>query len=180
MEISDKSILLAVRFNKEEGIRLLFEKYFIQLVLYVEYLVGDKAIAEDLIQELFVRLWQVNYLENFNGTDLKNYLFRSAKNSYLTYDKKKDLLKNSIDLAQVQVPEEVFFDFKEKQTDSVLKELGKLPERTQMVVKEVMVNRKKYQEVADEMSISINTVKSLLKDGTKKLRTKLLGTKSEQ
>lgn len=179
MGVSDKSIIQAIKSNKKEAMHLLFEKYFAQLVVYAEYLVRDKGMAEDIVQDLFVRLWQVNYLEKYKGVDLKYYLFRSTKNACLTYLKKQDLLKNPVDLKQIEIPDEVFFDINEEKIKKVGKELEKLPDRTQQVVKRVMVHRMKYQEVADEMSISINTVKSLLKDGIKKLRKNLLDTTND-
>ena len=51
--------------------------------------------------------------------------------------------------------------------------MEELPGRTRQVVECVMLRNLKYREVAEELGISINTVKFLLKEGTKRLRDRL-------
>ena len=61
-------------------------------------------------------------------------------------------------------------DIDEERMDALLQVVEKLPNRTRLVVEDVMVRNMKYQEVAEELGISVNTVKYLLKEGVKRLR----------
>lgn len=45
-----------------------------------------------------------------------------------------------------------------------------LPMRTRLVVEAVFIRGKKYKEVAEELNITVNTVKTLLASGLKQLR----------
>ena len=173
--LGDEIILVALKKNKSEGIRMLFEQYYFVLVVYTEQFVKDRGLSEDIVQDLFVRLWSQNYLEKLEPKDLRYYLFRSTKNAALTYLGKNDLLRNPEKLLQNQIAEDTRVQLDEAKLDRVINEVGRLSERTREVVVKVMMERKKYQEVADEMAISINTVKFLLKEGLKKLRRRLSG-----
>ncbi|WP_163713298.1 sigma-70 family RNA polymerase sigma factor [Mangrovibacterium lignilyticum] len=169
----DEVILDVLKSNKNEGIRMLFDQYYFVLVVYAEQFVKDRGVSEDIVQELFVRLWSHNYLEKIEPKDLRFYLYRSIKNTTLTHLGKNDLLRNPEELQSGQIAEEVLPRLDEVRLETVIKEVSKLSDRTREVVVKVMMEHKKYQEVADEMSISINTVKFLLKEGLKKIRSRL-------
>ena len=56
--------------------------------------------------------------------------------------------------------------------------LEKLPDKTRLVVTVVMLQEKMYKEAAEELGVSVNTVKTLLKQGMRELR-ELLKDKQE-
>jgi len=178
-KLTDEAILKLLRRDKSQGIRCLFDKYYVSLVVFGEQIVKDRNQSEDLVQELFVRLWTHDYLDNVQATDLRSYLFRSIRNSSLTNLKKNDSLKETVDLLDIQLPEDNNFSTNDRKVELALREIEKLPERTRKAIQLVMLERKKYQEVADEMEISVNTVKYLLKEGTKKLRDRLRDSEME-
>ena len=53
---------------------------------------------------------------------------------------------------------------------SIYAAINALPEKTRLVVTSVIVQNKKYKEAADELGVSVNTVKRLLSNGLKQLR----------
>ena len=54
-------------------------------------------------------------------------------------------------------------------------EIAEMPEQTRVIIQSVFFREMKYQEVADQLGISINTVKTLLKNGMRHLRERFVG-----
>ena len=77
MRKSDRDILDVFVKNRKEGVRMLFDRYYRPLVLYAGSLIDDDTMAEDLVQEFFVRLWEDDYLKHIEEKALSSYLFSS-------------------------------------------------------------------------------------------------------
>mgnify|MGYP005950977105 FL=1 len=169
----DKNILDLVHRDKSAGIRQLFGRYYRPLVLYADEYLKDQAAAEDIVQELFVKLWEEDYLLKIANTSLGAYLYSAVRNRCYSYIRQKDVLRGTKELDHVDIPVEWVADVDEERIDRVMKEMEELPDRTRQVVECVMLRNLKYREVAEELGISINTVKFLLKEGTKRLRDRL-------
>lgn len=171
--LANEEILCALEADKTKGIRLLFERYYHSLVIYSNRILFDPYKAEDTVQEVFVRLWEDDYLSKVPAAGLTSYLFTAVRNSCMTYNTRKDILKSPVELSDIDVPVEAFTSVDEERIERVMYEIGQLPPRTRQVVECVMLKGLKYKEAAAELNISVNTVKFLLKEGTQKLRTKL-------
>lgn len=178
MPQADKNILDLVRRDKVAGIQQLFGRYYRPLVLYADEYLKDQATAEDIVQELFVKLWEEDHLLKIVNTSLGAYLYSAVRNRCYSYVRQKDVLRGTKGLDYVDIPMEWIIDVDEERLDRVMKEIEELPDRTRQVVECVMLRDLKYREAAEELGISINTVKFLLKEGTKRLRDRLvtLGT----
>lgn len=59
--------------------------------------------------------------------------------------------------------------------DRVMAVIGRMPEQTRKVVDYVLMRDMKYQDAADELQVSLNTVKTLLRNGMRILREELKG-----
>ena len=101
---------------------------------------------------------------------MKTYLFRSVKNNCLNRLKKKDVQRGRLDLLREEVVEEEMMKLNDALIQEVESEIDRLPEQTREIIRGVFFREMKYQEVADLLGISINTVKTLLKNGIKHLR----------
>lgn len=173
MPQSDKNILDLVHRDKVAGIRQLFGRYYRPLVLYADEYLKDQAAAEDIVQELFVKLWEEDHLLKITNASLGAYLYSAVRNRCYSYVRQKDVLRGTKELDNVDIPVEWVADVDEERMDRVMKEIEELPARTRQVVECVMLRNLKYREAAEELEISINTVKFLLKEGTKRLRDRL-------
>ena len=103
MRKSDRDILDVFLKNRKEGVRMLFDRYYRPLVLYAGSLIDDDTMAEDLVQEFFVRLWEDDYLKHIEEKALVSYLFSSVRNSCYTYTHKKDVLRMRVDYTAIDV-----------------------------------------------------------------------------
>ena len=135
----------------------------------ISFLVSDEE-AEDAIQEVFINFWKDDTYQKIQNEVTKTYLFRSVKNNCLNRLKKKDVLRDRLDLFREDVAEEEMMMW----NDTLIQEVGtaieEMPEQTREIIQGVFFREMKYQEVADYLGISINTVKTLLKNGMRHLR----------
>lgn len=167
----DLLIMNLFRINPQEAFALMFETYHKQLCLYVVQLTDSFSIAEDIVQELFVSLWEKkNYLNI--AVNLRGYLFLAARNNTYLFLRKRNLVSM----------EEIFdmeIDFSEDFSDEetlrerereIMNELQKLPKQEFAAIKAVILENKKYKEAAVELDISVNTLKTYLSRALKRLR----------
>ena len=87
----------------------------------------------------------------------------------------KEVLRDRLDLLYGDVVEEEMMAWNDELIQEVETEITNMPEQTREIIRGVFFQDLKYQEVADHLGISINTVKTLLKNGMKHLRELFAG-----
>lgn len=172
--ISDAEILQRFKANRKDGVQILFKRYYRPLVLYADDFVHSLSIAEDIVQELFIRLWTDDYLENLVPRTLSSYLFTSVRNSCYTHGHRKDVWNRRGTLsAEIDIPAEIALEMEQGIVERVELAIAGLPEQTREVVTRILIDEMKYKEAAAELNISVNTLKTLLRNGLKILRVEL-------
>ena len=162
-----------ISFDKS-NFRSYFDQYFHALVGFANKFVHDLNASEDLVQEVFVILWEKQD-EYENETTLKVYLYRAVRNKCLNYIKKQQVkdryLKES--LAHLDT-EEFFLDhvLSEEVSRLLYKFIGELSDKRQQIVRYSLLGLKN-QEIADIMGSTVNTVKSQKMYAYRELREKL-------
>lgn len=116
--------------NRKEGVRMLFDRYYRPLVLYAGSLIDDDTMAEDLVQEFFVRLWEDDYLKHIEEKALSSYLFSSVRNSCYTYTHKKDVLRRRVDYTAIDVAADTATVLNQEIVDRVTTVIARMPEQT--------------------------------------------------
>lgn len=167
----DKNILSLFDNDKDAAFRLLYDTYYLPLCLYSIQITGTSETSEDLVQSLFVDFWDREIYKKIE-TNLHAWLFTAIRYSSITYIQRKKYfpLDDSYELSYSPIDE--FYneeDLLEKRKN-ILIELKKLPIQEYNVLTKIILEGKKYKEVADELGISLNTVKTHLSRGLKKLR----------
>lgn len=174
MAANDKEILALLQQNKQEGLSLLFDCYYRPLVLLADMYTHNSSTAEDIVQEQFVKFWDKKLYHQIKSySALKNYLFTMVKNASINSCRRKDILWESTDIFEAEIGENTTKSITEEGIVAIKKAIADLPEQTRKVVDHIMLQDMKYQETADELGISINTVKTHLKRGMLKLKEEL-------
>ena len=174
MSLEDKKILDLLKNQNQKGLMLLFDRYYKPLVILAEMYLKDEHSSEDIVQEQFIKFWDrklFNQVKSYSA--LKNYLFTMVKNASINMARKSNVLWESTDLFEAEIGENTARRITEEGIATIKKAIADLPEQTRKVVECVMVQDMKYQEAADELGISKNTVKTQLKRGLLKLREQL-------
>jgi RNA polymerase sigma-70 factor (ECF subfamily) len=169
--MDDAGIILSLmKRNEREAFRLLYARYYDPLLLYCHRILDDPVAAQDIVQECIISLWRGKRLVNFTG-DLDQFLFRMVKNRALVYLRDKRRADNSRDSYLHERPpgEEEERD----NMDALYLAINRLPGKCRKVFLMTCLDGKTYQQVADELHVSVNTVKSQMKRALKFLRTHL-------
>jgi RNA polymerase sigma-70 factor (ECF subfamily) len=148
--------------------KVFFNKHYANLVNYANGYLFNKCASEDIVQEVYIYIWE--NAENLSiKSSLKNYLYAMVRNKCLNYLKSIKITDNynylelNISLITEQVLDSTSDDDKQIVYHQVLKIVDSLPNKMQQIVKLKFLHQYKYAEIAEELGISINTVKTQLK-----------------
>lgn len=177
---SDKELVAqSLRANSTEGASAAFGKLVLRyrkLVISVAYRIcGDAALAEDVAQDAFVRVW--SRLSDFRADgNFKAWLTRITANMAIDAVRRRRPQVDIEDLALEapgQGPESAAVS--SERADVVRAALMRLPvqSRTILVLREYQ--SLSYQEIADVLDVPLGTVKSRLSDARRRLKTELTG-----
>ncbi|WP_165836000.1 RNA polymerase sigma-70 factor [Marinifilum breve] len=158
----------------KDNFRKIFDHYFVSLVAFANTFVSNINLSEDLVQEVFVRLWEKQD-EYQNEITLKVYLYRAVRNKCLSNIKHEQVKNKYIAESLPKLETEEFF------LDQVLSEevsrllyrfIGELPKQKQQIIRYSLLGLKN-QEIADVMGLAVNSVKSHKLNAYRVLREKL-------
>ncbi len=157
----------------ENAIRLLFEHYYVPLVLFAKNYVADIDECKDIIQEIFAVL--IEKKERFESIDnLKAYFYQTTRNRCLKYLRHESVKEKYSQEMKLNYSESFYFDqvLEEEVYMQLIDAVNRLPQQCRNVFMLVLEN-KSNNEIAEELGISIETVKSHKKSGKKILYNQL-------
>ena len=155
------------------GMELMFRVYYKRLVVWADTFVEDMQLAEDIVQELFITLWEKKRRKTLQSSTLSSFLFVSVRNQCYHRLEKRDVLRHTVDLNEVNTAFEEYNEKHDYIITRILDEIEKLPPRSQEIMLAVFVDGLKYREVAEKYHISLSTVKTLLGNAVRKLKEQL-------
>jgi len=166
----------AIRKQDKKVFEAFYKKYCKQLFALAYQYVNQMQIAEEIVHDVFITIWNKGDKLNVQYS-MKSYLFKSVVNSSLNYLKKeKSLAEKQIAYLASQDGEAVSIEDNEEE-EALLKKLEEalslLPEKCKQVMYLSRFGKLKQQEIADQMDISIKTVKNHLTYGFQKIRAHL-------
>lgn len=162
--MTDHLIMQEVRDGRVERLAILFERHHVALFNYFLRLTGNRAGAEDLVQEVFTRI--LKYRTTYQGEDkFVVWMFKIARNAHI------DLLRRqkpafSLD-EQYEEPQDSAIlpeERLEREEDAALvaKALARLSPRKQEIIVLSRFQNMKYREIADLLECPVGTVKAMV------------------
>jgi len=162
--------------NAEEIIGKLFNECFHSLVFKSFGIVKDYDSAKDIVQDVFVKIWQ-NYEQIKPIKDFKSYIFKAVQNSslnYLRYRKNMEHSKTSIACLNLEYHDESDeIEDKEVIYNKIHQAVDKLPEKWHKAFILSKYDKLKYYEIAEKMNISIKTVEKYISKALNLIRLEL-------
>ena len=161
--------------NKTEFERL-FREYYPILVLYARKYIFDSDTAEEIVQNVFVGLWEKRSdLQVLRSVEA--YLYRSVANASLNYIKHRKVVLGYAQkkLSDANISDDSAFELisanelQLKINDAV----GKLPPKRKQIFEMSRYEGLKYKEIADKLSISPKTVEVQISQALKFMRKEL-------
>jgi RNA polymerase sigma-70 factor (ECF subfamily) len=170
-----------IKNGEEDAFEILFKLYYTELCNYAVTLVKEPDAAEEIVQESFIRIWEKRKIINIE-VSLKAYLYKTVHNHSINFLKKDQILKrqNQDDAEEFFSYQQIinqnfdpnFLDrlFSEELGEIIEQTLKKFPEQSRAVFLLSREEKLSYQEIAERLNISINSVKTQMKRALKKLR----------
>ncbi|MFI1772400.1 RNA polymerase sigma factor [Thalassobellus citreus] len=148
--------------------RNFFNKNYEDLVIYANGYLFDKPASEDVVQEVFIYIWEKSHKIEIESS-LHGYMYTMVRNRCLNFLKSLKITDNfnALEFNVNLITEHVFDSASEENKKivyhQILKIVDTLPHRMQQVVKLKFLHNYKYNEIAQELGVSVNTVKTQLK-----------------
>ena len=177
MEFQDEQIALLLSKRDEAAFEQVFKTHYKNLHAYAFTMLKDEDEAEEMVQQVFFKLWERSEHLSFSGS-IAAYLYRAVHNESLNFIKHQKVkaghqlhvaysMKNKSEQAHSKmIRKELEYKFREA--------LNELPEQCRTVFQLSRFEDMKYKEIADKLDISVKTVENHMGKALKLLRTKLV------
>nr|WP_315152519.1 RNA polymerase sigma-70 factor [uncultured Flavobacterium sp.] len=151
----------------------IFDTMYSSLCLFSNKYVESLEISEDIVQEVFIKIWE-DKVEFKNENTIKSYLYTAVKNRSLDYLKSK-YVKSTQSLVEEDIADwetDPFFlrEVVISETSLILeKAINTLPNKCAQIIK-LSVKGMTNAEISEELGISLNTIKAQKKIAYNRLR----------
>jgi len=175
---NEKELVTLLKESNEAAFEELYHLYSRRLLGYLIKLVKSEAFAAELLQDVFVKIW--NSRKNIDPEQsFRSYLFRIAENCvYDFYRKAARDKKLQTELIKIATSEysHVEEDFSDKESAQFLQEaIDALPPKRRQIYRLIKVEERSYDEVSSLLKISTSTISDHIVKATKSIRGKLEG-----
>ncbi len=171
--IKDKDLLLMMRAGSKEAFTILFVRYYKNLVQFAGIILHDKDKCEDIVQNIFFKLWhdkdELSIIQS-----LKSYLLRAVQNACF------DELRHMKQVRKYEVFSNLNFSMKNIDTENYIlyhdlksqlnTAITLLPKNLQEIFRMSRLEGIKYKDIAEKLAISERTVEVRMSKAIRQLR----------
>ncbi|MEJ5963581.1 RNA polymerase sigma-70 factor [Pedobacter immunditicola] len=153
-----------------------FKEYYGRLSYFAFQFVNDQSVAEDFVQDAFVAYWDSKKKVSDHPQAVKDFLYTAVRNSSLNFLKRKKVqeryffLRNDEKFENQKVLETMI---QAEAMANLHQAISQLPESCRKVFLLAYFQGLSNPEIAQELKISINTVRNHKYNGLKILRANL-------
>jgi RNA polymerase sigma-70 factor (ECF subfamily) len=150
----------------------LFKEYFKALMAFSRRILGDEDDAREVVHQVFIKLWEKRN-EIDLSTSLKSYLFTSVHNRSL------NVIRDRKKFSSEEVPEnagewDVSAQIEAMELEEKIREaIEDLPEKCREIFELNRFNGLRYNEIAEQLQISVKTVENQMSKALRILRDQL-------
>ena len=177
----NQSLLAEIASGDHHAFRTLFDEYHVKVFNYAIKFVKSEELAEEIVQDIFMKIWNQRKtlleVRNFGG-----YLRTMSTNMTLDALKKIAVYERALESSLLEwtdadnTMQETFY--RRDSQAYVDQLLSKLPQQQRIVYTMFYIDGLKQREVAENLNISLFTVKAHLRQALKNLRTLIGDNKS--
>ena len=177
MEFQDEQIALRLSKRDEAAFEQVFKTHYKNLHAYAFTILKDEDEAEEMVQQVFFKLWERSEHLSFSGP-IAAYLYRAVHNESLNFIKHQKVKAGhqlQVAYSMKNKSEQASPKMIRKELENKFREaLNELPEQCRTVFQLSRFEDMKYKEIADKLDISVKTVENHMGKALKLLRTKLV------
>lgn len=176
MKNREDSFIERINQKQRSAYHELFREYYQSLVMFAMRYVNEQGEAEDIVQDLFVAVWEKN--EKFHSyLSFRAFLYTSVRNTCLNRIKHRKVEEKYVDYSIRHIEEnqnEEYNMLEEELYRQLFQVIDELPPRCREVFL-LHLDGKKNEEIATKLRITLLTVKTQKKKALRYLRERLGG-----
>lgn len=174
--MSDAELVHLLKAGDHKSFSEIYERYSPLLFIYAYKKLQDEEGAKDIIQEVYIYLW--NSRENLTiQTTLAGYLYKAVLNRVLNIFRHIKITREYIASFQNIInhaPEQTDYLIREKDFQKLIeKEIRQLPEKMRVIFLMRYRQHLSYKEIAQQLHLSEHTVSTQIKRSLKTLKGRL-------
>lgn len=168
---NEQQLLSSLSRGNEEVLTIIYRKYWDRLFLSAYNVLKDKEACEDIVQEIFIQLWQKKE-QLVIKTSLEAYLVSATRYQVFHLIKKcskrKELFENLEERFSTDCADVLLYVKDTQKTIDVV--IDNLPEKCKNIYKLSRESHLSYKQIAKQLQISTKTVENQLTIALKRLR----------
>ena len=166
----EKHIVELLQERNDKAISLLYDNYGDTLLGVAKKVVRSDDLAQDVLQESFVKIWKKSDTYDPSKAKLFTWLFRITRNTAI--DKLRSVNTKTDKEIQIDVSDvyNIGVESTKPELMDMQEHLNKIEDKYQIVLDALFFQGMTQQEASDELDIPLGTIKSRLKIGLRELR----------
>ncbi|MDG5767713.1 RNA polymerase sigma-70 factor [Balneolales bacterium ANBcel1] len=165
-----------IRNDNKAAFSDLFETYYTPLCEYAYSYVKQEEVMEDVVQEVFVRIWENRYRWE-PRVAVRAYLYRSVYHQVINDYRKKRFETPLKEDSEANIPDRIPSPMEQLHgqdaSNSIQQAISALPERRREILVLRLLHGLSYKEISATLGISVNTVDTQIRRALKTLRARL-------
>lgn len=166
----EQNIINLLKQNDKRALNLLYENYSDALFGVALKITKDEALAEDALQESFIKIWKNSHKYDSTKAKLFTWLYRITRNTAI--DKLRSSNNRTYKEVQIDNPNVYTvptFNLNQDVID-LKQHVDKLDQKYKIVLEALFFEGMTQQEASDELDIPLGTIKSRLKIALRELK----------
>lgn len=166
----EQHIVSLLQEGDRRAIPLIYENYSNTLYGVILKVTNNEAIAEDALQETFIKIWRYSKKYDASKAKLFTWIYRIARNTAIDKLRSHNLkFEKEVQISDSNVYKLPTMSLNQDAID-LKKHVATLDSKYQIVLKALFFEGMTQQEASDELDIPLGTVKSRLKIGLRELK----------
>ncbi|MBV4358789.1 RNA polymerase sigma factor [Pinibacter aurantiacus] len=163
--------------GEEKGFQYFFHKYYGSLCHYVSEMTSDHELAQEIASDGFMKLWE-RRKQFFSDNTIRSFLFTVTRNAAISYIRTRSKTV-ATDIDGVYIADDHFNSLQSMMRAETYWQLHQAIERLPKVCRKVItmfyIQGMSYEQIAQELNISLANIRNQKARGIKLLREKSLG-----
>jgi RNA polymerase sigma-70 factor, ECF subfamily len=176
VSILERGMISKLRDGDISAFTNIFTIYYKDLIIFATRFTKDINIAEELVQDTFVHLWEEHDSININSS-LKSYLLKIVNNRCIDWYRHKKVIKEHADF---MLESSIYYEYDTENYVLHAELEGKIEEALHLLPDEISdvfrmnrYNGLKYNEIAELLGVSVRTIEVRIGKTLHMLRTQL-------
>ena len=176
IDIQSPEFVKCLEQGEQEAFQRLFETFHKALCFFAARIVRDHLEAEDIVQDVFLSFWKMDRGGFPNLKTIKTFLYNSVQHRCLNYLRDLEIRdRNYRNLKREELDEDYFLcqQIRAEVVSELFGAIDELPDKCKEIFKRSYVDGQEDKKIAEELDISLNTIKTQKQRAKSYLRGRL-------